>query len=261
MTGPYFAPDRPEVDGNLDAARAYGAQWDYVLAALAGTGHQPGGVLLGPTTPASMKRHLSADVAARVSGIGVTCPAGDTVACAANDSYPRWVLWEIDDAGAMHATHGTATSMPELPRPTPGRAPHAADLLAVGQTVLDGLPTLDLRAPAVSAPGRSEDVNIVEDAGAAITIDWDAHLDHDITVTQNVSVTLTGPATPPWGTPVRLLFRQDGTGSHNVSAWHGSAIIWDSGTPPALWSPADAETLITLTWTGSHFVGSAKAFG
>lgn len=147
---------------------------------------------------------------------------------------------------------------------------------------LDGL--LDVDAPApddgdlltwddasgtwIAAPGGTGlDVALVTvaAAGATETIDVSTARTYDVTLDQDVTLTLTGAAVDEaWW--VTLLIRQDGTGGWDVT-WPGS-VEWPTGGAPTIDPAINALTVVTLgsvdggtVWLGFPTGGGASSGG
>lgn len=102
--------------------------------------------------------------------------------------------------------------------------------------------------------GGRESVNTVAAAGATETVDLADGNVHDVTLTDDCTLTFDGSAASV-ACGFTLILRQDGSGSHVVT-WPGS-VVWPSGTPPTLSSGAndvDVLTFLTVdngtTWLG-----------
>jgi len=87
-------------------------------------------------------------------------------------------------------------------------------------------------------------------------IDYGLAATHDLTLTGNATFTLSGAVTGQ-STDLRIVLRQDGTGSRTVT-WPGS-ITWAGGSAPTLQAAADAVDTIGLlsvddgtTWLGYY---------
>ena len=108
--------------------------------------------------------------------------------------------------------------------------------------------------------GGKDVVNTVAASGSTETLDLATGNVHDVTLTANCTLTLTG-ATTGKGCSITLLLRQDGTGSRTVT-WPGS-VVWPDATPPTLSTAAgsvDVFTLFTLdggtVWFGFQAGGA-----
>ncbi len=91
-------------------------------------------------------------------------------------------------------------------------------------------------------------------------IDRDDGETHDLTLTGNATFTISGAFTGDV-TDLRLMLRQDGTGSRTVT-WPGS-VTWIGGSAPTLQTGANAFDVIGLftvddgtTWIGAHIDSS-----
>lgn len=112
-----------------------------------------------------------------------------------------------------------------------------------------------------SGSGPDTSLNTVAASGSTETIDVSVARTHDITLTADCTLTLTGAVTAEaWF--LTLMLRQDGTGGWDVT-WPGSVEWPDTGTAPTLTATAGALDVVTLftvdggtTWYGS-FVGLA----
>jgi hypothetical protein len=104
--------------------------------------------------------------------------------------------------------------------------------------------------------GGKGTVNVVAASGATETLDLTDGNDHDVTLTDDCTLTLTG-ATNGVACYMTILLRQDGTGSKMVT-WPGS-VEWVGGSAPTLQTAADAWDLVVLvtydggtTWFAQH---------
>lgn len=96
-------------------------------------------------------------------------------------------------------------------------------------------------------------------------IDYGLAPTHDLTLTGNATFTLSGAITGQ-ATDLRILLRQDGTGSRTVT-WPGS-VEWAGGVAPTLQTAANALDTIGLltvddgtTWLGYHADGGGGSSG
>ena len=96
-------------------------------------------------------------------------------------------------------------------------------------------------------------------------IDYGLAATHDLTLTGNATFTLSGAITDQT-TDLRIILRQDGTGSRTVT-WPGS-ITWAGGSAPTLQNDADAVDTIGLltvddgtTWLGYHATAGTTDHG
>lgn len=103
--------------------------------------------------------------------------------------------------------------------------------------------------------GGREDVATDADSGSAHTIDLADGNVHDLTLTDDCTLTFTGAAADT-ACGFTLVLRQDATGTRTVT-WPGS-VAWPGGTPPTLStgsSAVDVFTFLTVdngtTWLGS----------
>lgn len=113
--------------------------------------------------------------------------------------------------------------------------------------------------------GGGEDTALVKDtnAGATQTVDCSSARLHDLTLTANCTITLTGATNGEYH-HVRVILRQDGTGSWTVT-WPAS-VYWPSGgsAPTLATGPYDADIIHLMTTDGGvewygHHEGAAYA--
>ena len=104
--------------------------------------------------------------------------------------------------------------------------------------------------------GGKETVSTVAASGATEALDLGAGNVHDLTLTADCTITLTG-ATAGVACSMLILLRQDGTGGWLVT-WPGS-VSWPDATPPVLATDpnaVDVVSLVTLdggtTWYGAY---------
>ena len=94
----------------------------------------------------------------------------------------------------------------------------------------------------------SEALNTVSASGSTETIDAASASVHDVTLTANCTITLTG-STASRAFSITLLLRQDGTGSRTVT-WPGS-VTWAAGSAPTLATAAGSiDTIVLVTVNG-----------
>jgi hypothetical protein len=106
--------------------------------------------------------------------------------------------------------------------------------------------------------GGKEVINTVAASGSTETLDLVTGNVHDVTLTANCTITLTG-ATAGVACAITVLLRQDGTGSRLVT-WPGS-VTWIGGAAPTLQTAAAAFDVIVLFTLdgGTNWIGSAGA--
>lgn len=106
--------------------------------------------------------------------------------------------------------------------------------------------------------GGLETVHTVAASGAAETLNLASGNVHDVTLTANCTLTLTG-ATAGVACAITILLRQDGTGSRLVT-WPGS-VTWIGGAAPTLQTdPGDFDVAVLFTLDGgTNWIGSAAS--
>lgn len=87
-------------------------------------------------------------------------------------------------------------------------------------------------------------------SGTAKTLDWTNGNAQKLTLTGNVTLTLSNPVT---GTPYVLKIAT-GAGSFTVT-WP-AAVKWPGGTPPTITATASKVDLVNLYWDGTNYYGS-----
>lgn len=110
--------------------------------------------------------------------------------------------------------------------------------------------------------GGREDIATNATSGTSATVDLADGNVHDITLTDNCTLSFTGSAASV-GCAFTLVLRQDGTGSRTVT-WP-SSVDWAGGTAPTLSTAASAVDVLTFvtidngtTWLG-FVAGQAMA--
>jgi hypothetical protein len=221
---------------------------DAVLA----TSHQDGangGVMSWSTIPSSGNYTGAAHIA-----IGIVGQAGDTPPPASDDS-----TGDIGDS----TTGCYATCDHKHPAQTAAVTPitdaggyyTGTDVEAALQEVgplVSGAAT----GYVTSSGGGKEVVNTVAASGSTETLDLADGNVHDVTLTANCTLTLTG-ATAGTACGMTIVARQDGTGGRTLT-WPGS-VAWVGGSAPTLQTAANAVDIIALltldggtSWFGIH---------
>lgn len=139
------------------------------------------------------------------------------------------------------------------------------------QAELDRLEALIAASPSgdflTSNYGEQAQLVTVAAAGAAYTIDCSLGNTFDITLTANLTLSISNPAPPGVDSHIIVVLRQGGSGSYTVT-WPAS-VKWQSatgtntGSAPTLWTAVGAQDVIELstldggtTWGGSTDVDS-----
>jgi hypothetical protein len=108
--------------------------------------------------------------------------------------------------------------------------------------------------------GGQDDISTVAASGSAETLDLADGNWHDLTLTADCTITLTG-ATAGVGCSMLVLLRQDGTGGRTVT-WPGS-VSWPGGAAPVLADGAGDVTLVSLLTLdgGTNWFGAFPGSG
>jgi hypothetical protein len=121
---------------------------------------------------------------------------------------------------------------------------------------LTGLPDNDHPQYRLTTDGGQDVISVVAASGSTETLDLDDGNVHDVTLTANCTLTLTG-ATNGVSCDLSILLRQDGTGSRTVT-WPAS-VEWVGDAAPTLQTAASSWDWVHLrtldggtTWYGQH---------
>lgn len=90
-------------------------------------------------------------------------------------------------------------------------------------------------------------------SSTAITIDLLNGMTQKVTLTDNPIITINNPIS---GTTYTLVLIQDGSGNRTVT-WPGT-LVWQGGAAPTLTTTGGKADIITLTWNGTGYYGSAS---
>lgn len=111
-----------------------------------------------------------------------------------------------------------------------------------------------------SVPSLFTDLSV----SGALAIDYEDGATQDLTLTGNVTGVTIANALAGEATDIRLVIRQDGTGSRTVT-WTGITVSWVGGSAPTLQTGANAVDVIGLlslddgtTWLGFHAAGGSS---
>lgn len=208
-----------------------GEEWDY--ASSGGGGGSAGAT--GATGPAGSNGATGATGPAGTGTIGSTGIQGATGATGLTGSPgPTGATGPVGSTGAT----GTAG--------TPG---------ATGATGLTGATGSAASGTGITLKDYSEQTFGVGNSGTAVTINMANGNIQSLTLTGNVTLSVSNPAASGIASSLTLFLTQDSTGSRTVT-WP-TTTKWDSGTAPTLSTAAGAIDVVTLitqdggtTWYG-----------
>lgn len=112
---------------------------------------------------------------------------------------------------------------------------------------------LSMSGTTLSASAAADTEYDAGNSGTALTIDWTNGKQQIVTLTGNVTFTLSSPTT---GVAYRLILVQDGTGGRTVT-WP-SSVKWENDTPPSIVTTANKVIFVSLVRTA---VGSDGYLG
>ena len=129
---------------------------------------------------------------------------------------------------------------------------HTQYLHTDGRRAMAG--TLDLADNDAENVGAvSETENVVADAGTAYDVDLANGGVHEITLTSNCDISLSGVDTGA-ANSVTLLIVQDGTGGHTLS--FTTTVLWPDGSAPSIATGANEITRLVFTYVNGSWYGS-----